>query len=142
MAAGSCADLAIIWLMKPFGADNNLDVLQNIEFEIVQAYRANEAIIDFDVTDVLEALTRHYTADVAGKQPSAISLDPRAQAVYRNVRQICEWRLGRAEPGPMLGAIELPAVISALRTIMKSIKRWSGRGGKRGYLDFVKNYLP
>jgi hypothetical protein len=128
--------------MKPFGADNNLDVLQNIEFQIVEAYRANEAITDFDVTDALEALTRHYTAEAAEKQPSAISLDPRAQAVYRNVREICEWRLGRAEGGPLLGLIDLPGVISALRTIMKSIRRWSGRGGKRGYLDFVKNYLP
>jgi hypothetical protein len=124
--------------MKPFGEDN-LDVLQNIEFEIVEAYRANEAITDFDVTDALDALTRHYSAEAAGRQPSAISLDPRAQAVYQNVREICEWRLGRPEGGESIG---LPAMISALRTILKSIRRWSGRGGKRGYLDFVKNYLP
>jgi hypothetical protein len=127
--------------MKPFGEDN-LDVLQNIEFQIVQAYRANEAITDFDVTDALDALTRHYTAEMAEKQPSPISLDPRAQAVYRNVREICEWRLGRAERGEPIARIDLPGAISALRTIMKSIRRWSGRGGKRGYLDFVKNYLP
>lgn len=129
--------------MKPFGEDN-LDVLQNIEFMIVEAYKANPAITDFDVTDALDALTRQYAAEAAGRQPSAISLDPRAQAVYQNVRRVCEWRLGR-EVGNVIdaqSAITVDGAISALRTIMKSVRRWSGRGGKRGYLEFVRNYLP
>jgi hypothetical protein len=134
--------------MKPFGLDQqgeeNLDLLQNTEFAIVEAYRAMPGITDYDVNDALEALTRHYVAEEAGRAPSAIALDTRAQAVYDNVRRICEWRMGRAPAAssPARAQKGLADVIYALRTIMKSIKRWSGRGGKRGYLDFVKNYLP
>ena len=130
--------------MKPFGEDN-LDVLQNIEFAIVTAYRENAAITDFDVKDGLDALTRHYSAEVAGRVLSTIPLDPRAQGVYDGVRGICEWRMGRVVPddGEVPPAPIGPAdVITALRTIMKSVQRWSNRGGKRGYLDFVKAYLP
>lgn len=133
--------------MKPFGLDmqgkDNLDLLQNIEFSIVEAYRAIPAITDYDVNDALDALTRHYVAEEAGRAPSAIALDLRAQAVYDNVRRICEWRMGRAPAAspPSLVHKGLGDVVFGLRTIMKSIKRWSGRGGKRGYLDFVKNYL-
>ena len=74
-----------------------------------------------------------------------VSLDPRARAVFEGVRGVCEWRLGRADlgdGGKPSTVIGLEAVITALRTIMKSVQRWSERGGKRGYLDFVKAYLP
>jgi hypothetical protein len=33
-------------------------------------------------------------------------------------------------------------VIRALREIQKSIPRWSRQGGRKGYLDFVSQYLP
>lgn len=130
--------------MNPLNEDN-LDVLQNFEFAVVTAYRQNPAITDYDVKDGLDALTRHYSAEFAGRVPSSVSLDPRAQAVYHGVRGICEWRLGRVaeRQGDIIPvAIGVEAAVTALRTVMKSIQRWSGRGGKRGYLDFVKAYLP
>ncbi|MBI2688899.1 MAG: hypothetical protein HYX27_21560 [Acidobacteria bacterium] len=128
--------------MKPW-EEKNFDVLQNLEFQIVEAYRANPAVTDFDVTDALDALCRQYSAEMAERRTGEIAMDPRAQAVYQNVRVVCEWRLGRTTQGDQNPPpITLPEVVAALRTIMKSVKRWSERGGKRGYLDFVKNYLP
>lgn len=127
--------------MKRF-EDDHLDLLQNIEFIIVETWKSDPAVTDFDVTDALDALTRQYSAEVAGRDPSVIPLDPRAQAVYDNVRRICEWRLGRTRENDGDPPDSVPEIVSALRRIMKSIGRWSGRGGKRGYLDFVKNYLP
>jgi len=141
MAARSRANLAIIRRMKRF-EDDHLDLLQNIEMVIVEAHRTNPAITDFDVTEALDALTRQYSAEVAARQPSVIPLDPRAQAVYQNVREICEWRLGRRLDKEMDPPDSLAEIVSALRRIIKSVGRWSGRGGKRGYLDFVKDYLP
>ena len=129
--------------MKKFEEDDHLDLLQNIEFMIVEASRSNPAITDFDVTDALDALTRQYSAEEMARQPSVISLDPRAQEVYENVRRICEWRLGRTEKQePNHESLDsVPTIISALRKLMKSVGRWSGRGGKRGYLDFIKEYV-
>jgi len=127
--------------LKPFLQDNP-DLLQNIEFSIVEAYRRNPAVTDFDVTDALDAITRQYGAEMAGRDPSTIPLDPRAMDVYTNARTICEWRLGRSTAASPVTTVTLEETVAALRTIMKSVRRWSGRGGKRGYLDFVKNYLP
>ena len=141
MAARSRACLAIILRIKHFEYDH-LDLLQNIEMVIVEAHRTNPAITDFDVTDALDALTRQYSAELVARQPSVIPLDPRAQLVCQNVSQICEWRLGRTPDREMDPPDSLAEIVSALRRIMKSIGRWSGRGGKRGYLDFVKDYLP
>ena len=127
--------------MKRF-EDDHLDLLQNIEMVIVEAHRNNPAVTDFDVTEALEALTRQYSAEASGRQPSVIPLDPRAQAVYQNVREICEWRLGRTPDKEMDLPDSLDEIVSALRKIIKSVGRWSGRGGKLGYLNFVKDYLP
>ena len=127
--------------MKQFEYDH-LDLLQNIEMVIVEAHRTNPAVTDFDVTDALDALTRQYSAELAARQPSVIPLDPRAQLVYQYVRQICEWRMGRTPDREMDPPDSLAEIVSALRRIMKSIGRWSGRGGKLGYLNFVKDYLP
>ena len=94
------------------------------------------------MTDALTALTRHFSAEAAERQPSAITLDPRAEDVYQNVREICEWQMGRTPEGSIGAPASLLEIIAALRKIMNSIPRWSQRGGKRGYLDFVKDYLP
>jgi len=29
-----------------------------------------------------------------------------------------------------------------MREILKSIPRWSRQGGRKGYLDFISQYLP
>lgn len=74
------------------------------------------AITDFDVNDGLDALTRHYAGEEAGRAPAARPVSASQK--------------------------ELADAVFALRTIMKSVKRWSSRGGKHGYLAFVKNCLP
>ena len=48
--------------MKKFG-DKNMDVLQNIEFGIVEVYRADPSLIDIDAKDAIDALVRRYRAD-------------------------------------------------------------------------------
>jgi hypothetical protein len=40
--------------------EEKLDVLQNIEFGIVEVYRADKSLLDFDVKDAMDALVRHY----------------------------------------------------------------------------------
>jgi hypothetical protein len=41
--------------------EDNLDVLQNIEFGIIQVYRADKSLLDFDVKDALDALVRQLS---------------------------------------------------------------------------------
>jgi len=85
--------------MKRFG-EKRLDVLQNIEFGIVEAYRADASLLDIDVKDAIDALTRHYHAVEEQRTPPAMRLGDRAERVFQSVQTICEWRLGRASlPG-------------------------------------------
>lgn len=43
--------------------DEYLDVLQNIEAAIMGVYRRTPALLDYDVLEAIEALTRHYVLE-------------------------------------------------------------------------------
>jgi len=73
--------------------------LQNIEFAIVEVYRADRSLLDFDAKDALDALVRHYHAQEEQRTPPQLRLDDRSLRVFESVQRICEWRLGRV-PGP------------------------------------------
>jgi hypothetical protein len=60
-------------LMKP-DTQKNLDVLQNIEFRIIDIYRADPSLLDLDVKDALDALVRHYRAEEERRRPPALQL--------------------------------------------------------------------
>ena len=131
--------------MKKFG-ETHLDVLQNIEFAIVEVYRADRSLLDADVNDAFNALVRRYHAEEAERTPPTVTLGERAQRVFLSVQKVCEWRLGRASflgetPTPESG-MPVSELVRCLREIQKSIPRWSRQGGRKGYLDFVGQYLP
>ncbi len=131
--------------MKKFG-ENNLDVLQNIEFGIIEVYRADPSLLDIDAKDAIDALVRHYHAEEDQRTPPMMRLGERAQRVFQSVQKMCEWRLGRSsfpgETAEVETGMPVSELVKALREIQKSIPRWSRQGGRKGYLEFVSQYLP
>ena len=126
--------------------DKHLDVLQNIEFGIMEVYRAEPALIDADVQDAVDALVRHYHAEEEQRQPPPPRLADRSRHVFESVQPMCEWRLGKKPaPGedPVLASpIAVSDMVGCLRQIQRSIRRWNGVSGRRGYLEFISNYFP
>ena len=126
--------------------ETNLDLLQNIEFGIIQVYRADKSLLDFDVKDALDALVRHYHSEEEQRRPPVMRLGDRAQRVFSSVQAFCEWRLGRG-PSPGEGpspesAKSIAEVVECLRKVQKSVPLWSQRGGRQGYLNFISPFLP
>ena len=126
--------------------EKRLDVLQNLEFGIIEVCRADRSLLDVDAKDALDALVRHYQAEEDLRTPPARRLGERAERVFQSVQKMCEFRLGRASlagdtaaPGPGMPVSEL---VQCLREIQKSIPFWSGQGGSQGYLNFAGQYLP
>jgi hypothetical protein len=128
--------------------DQYTDVLQNIELGIVLTYKNNRDMSDSDVIRVLEALIDEYAAEKVGRPPRRFPLSETEQALLENVRRMCEWRLGRStltdssgkakvDPEP----ITIDEIVLCLKRILKSVKRWNKDGGRRGYLDFIIQYV-
>ena len=126
------------------------DVLQNLEFALVQVYREYEEMTDWEAETAVSSLIRTYTAEERGRKPPNLRLKPLAQEAYDNVQAMCEFRLGRSEMEEESGkVVDLPIepiavsdLILCLKRIRKSIQLWHKEGGRRGYFEFVAQFLP
>ena len=126
--------------------DEHLDVLQNLEFAIVNEFRQDRSILDLDARAAVNALARHYEAESESRGATGAPLSDTARRIFEAVRRMCEWRLGRApapdnspsDLNPTLTAAEL---VLCLKRIRKSIDYWTKEGGRQGYLNFVSTYV-
>lgn len=131
--------------------DEYQDVLQNIEFAIVQEYRKDPTLLDYDVADGLEILVRTYRSEAGGRKPGAPNLDGKPRRVYDAVHAMCEWRLGRTGPegerlspgvsAPPMRDLSIEELVECLKRIEKSVQRWTKKNGRQGYLTFVSKYI-
>jgi hypothetical protein len=126
--------------------EEHLDVLQNIEFAIVNTYRLHPNLVDFDVETVLNELIRTYQAEQNNRTYTARLPTELTQMLYPAVKSMCDWRLGRSElsaggPTPQVPPVSHEVMIACLKRIRKSVQTWNKRGGRRGYLSFVQEYV-
>jgi hypothetical protein len=129
-----------------------LDVLQNLEFAIVQAAREYPELTDWHAQSAVNALMKLYRAEAAGdeiRDPSA-RLDPLAKEVYDGMHSMAEWRQGRVEVfdedgEPMeisLEPLTVQEMYDCLKRIRKSIQKWTKWGGRKGYLNYIDEFFP
>ncbi len=124
----------------------HLDVLQNIEFAIVNVYGDRPTLVDYRVMKALDTLIASYRAESRGHTDKPISLEDEEREIFDRVKSVCEWRLGRTEEPeglevPPVQPTSLDDIVSCLRKIRKSVDRWNSRGGPQGYLRFVSEYV-
>jgi hypothetical protein len=122
--------------------DEYLDVLQNLEWAIVNEFRQDRSILDLDARAAANALVRHYEAEAESRSASGAPLSERARRIFEGVRKMCEWRLGRApapdnSPSGLDPTVTAAELVLCLQRIRKSIDFWTKEGGRQGYLNFV-----
>ena len=121
-----------------------LDVLQNVEFALVSTYKEHPDLIDADATNAISSLIRVYQAEQRGANMPEIRLNPIAKKASDRVWAMCEWRLGRAT-GPfdkvVTQAKTVDEIILCLKRIRKSIETWNKQYGRRGYYEFVSQFV-
>lgn len=126
--------------------EEHLDVLQNIEMAINVVYKDHPELSDFHVDSALEALGRTYQREKIGGAP-VLPKPGLPQEVYKAVKNICEWRLGREnivdEEGQPMGIepLTVDEIQACLKRLRKSIDLWTKHGGSQGYLKYISQFL-
>jgi hypothetical protein len=125
--------------------DDNLDVLQNIEATILAIYKDDKGLMDREIGDALDALIRQYKWEMESRGTPKARLFGRSPRVFEAVRQICEWRLGRAlgpgEVGPPPAPCAPDVMLQCLQRIRSSVNLWNKEFGRQGYLNYVSQYV-
>jgi len=128
--------------------DEYFDVLQNIEFGIVNVYKNNPDLADHNVMRILEALIDTYIAEKIGRSPRNFNLSEIEFTLRDSVFSMCEFRLGRQAMTDSqkikqkdIYPLTVDEIVLCLKRILKSVKKWNKHGGRQGYLNFIIQYF-
>lgn len=129
-------------------SEEHLDVLQNLEFAIVEVWRAHPEMTDYSALRAYEAARQHYRAEQRGKPAPALGLAGLDAVAFEELKKMCEFRLGR-DPGPPapegqaepVPPLPLDTLIACLQELAKSVERHTRSGGRQGYLTFIDGFL-
>jgi hypothetical protein len=125
------------------------DVLQNIEFALMRTCREYAEMTDWEARDAVKGLIRTYQAETRGRPAPTLHLNPLAQEAYDAVKFVADWRMGRTDTPVTEGqSVDVPMtpktaeeIIACLKTILSSIELWQKELGRRGYFDFVSEFV-
>ena len=129
--------------------EQHLDVLQNLEFALVEAYDRNPNLTDTGAIYAIETLIKVYTGELRGREIALPELKPEELDAYTVAKAMCDFRLGRTpvedESGEKVDAsldlLTLEEVVACLKRVLKSINTWYKRGGRRGYYEYVRQFI-
>jgi hypothetical protein len=131
--------------------DEFTDVLHNIESALVTVYNEDEEMTDYEAEKAINGLIRLYTAEQRKRTAPDLDLSGPAELAYKRVRVMCEFRLGREELrsadgtealfNSILEPIALSDLIACLKRVRRSIQKWNRDYGRRGYYDFVRQFI-
>ncbi len=142
-----------------------MDTLQNIEFVIVNFDRASEDLTDLEVKDVLEYLIRSFTARANGRSAPFVRFSEAKKELAKGITLIGDLRIGGTTPAietaveiaqdadddemqdglaiadELLTHITIEEFIECLRRLKRSVELWNATKGRRGYLEYVREFI-
>jgi len=125
---------------------DNLDILQNLEFAVIEVWRRNRDMSDHVAVRAYEAAFEHCRAEARGHSSKPCILTGLDREVFDAVTAMCEFRLGRAAladgPSEAIPPIPVSKLVDGLRELIKSVERHTKLGGRQGYLTFGDGFLP
>jgi hypothetical protein len=126
--------------------DEDLSVLQNLEFSVAQVWRAHPEMTDYAALRAYEAAFKVYRDQLRGHTAKPSTLTGLDAEVFEAVSAMCEIRLGRragpAEDLPGVGPVTLEKLVGYLRELARSVERHTQISGRQGYLTFIDKFLP
>lgn len=118
------------------------DVLNTIETALIFVSRKHPDMTNYSAMAVYDAAIGFYKDIARGYQPKPVTLKGAEAEAYAAVHEACETRLGKPvstiADAPILSPEDL---VSCLRRVRKSVDFWTKGGGRRGYLDYVRQFV-
>lgn len=128
--------------------DQYFTQLFTIETAIVEMYRTNSALLDFNVDKALNAAVRTLTNQKRDRKPPKLKLKGDEQILYDRLINIAAMYFGEGEfvtedgePSDLeLEPLTIDEMIACFRRIQRSIKLMSNQG-RQGYLEFIDQFF-
>lgn len=126
--------------------EENIDVLQNLEFVVVRLWRRHPEMSDHVALRAYEATRERYRAEARGHSPKPCALTGLDREAYDELCAVCEFRRGGkplpGDSGDPIPPIPVSQLLDCLRELCKSVERHTELGGRQGYLQFIDRFIP
>jgi hypothetical protein len=124
------------------------EILLNIELRVTMMFRENPTMTDYVAAEVYEALALHYSAMVTGRTPPKPRVKGLALDLFDDIQKVCNLcledgasdKLVKKKNSP-IQTISKEDLVRCLRRLQKSVKLWTEKGGRQGYLKFVSTFI-
>ena len=126
------------------------DVLLSIESAIMGFYQADPSLIDTEVDTVFTWLVKYYQAKSQGRSSSYPQPKGTSANLLLKVQEICDIFVGENSliVNQEKGEIQLPVkirtyseMVECLQRLKSSVKLWTKKDGRQGYLNFVNRFI-
>jgi hypothetical protein len=130
--------------------DEYSGVLQKLECGICMVYDECASLTDYEVIRLLENLINRYKYESGGRKAMVkVPINQLDAKLYGAIAPLCENYLGRDEAVFQMDdetAIEVEQLIVdelllCLKRLLKSAKHWNKTGGRKGYLNFIAQFM-
>ena len=124
------------------------EILLNIELRVTMMFRENPTMTDYVAAEVYEALVAHYSAAINGRTPPKPRVKGLALELFDSIHNVCNLCLEDGESNKLIKKENSPVqtiskedLVRCLRRLQKSVKLWTEKGGRQGYLNFVSSFI-
>jgi|APSaa5957512622_1039677.scaffolds.fasta_scaffold65119_2 hypothetical protein len=126
------------------------NVMLNIEMQVVSISDEAPNLHDASVDRVYNALLSKYKALLREREPREISLKAAEEKLYSLIAGACDFFTGDSEEygeGHFLIELNAPKVsyenmVAILKHLRKSLRTWTKRGGSKGYIYYITQFMP
>lgn len=115
-------------------------ILEDIEASVIKYYRKYPDLTDHGVARIYDALSDHFSAISLNRPPKVFDLSDLETRILKSNVRICTAFMDEIPPD---GAepITPEIILSCLKTMKKSLQKWTKRYGRQGYLNFISNFI-
>lgn len=129
--------------------DEDLPALRELESCILRVWDDRGEMNDYTVGRAYEAAYKFYRSVSRGGQPAPPPLNGLDLETHNAVHAVCE-KLLTTGAAPFKGMskeantkpLTVEKLVELLRELARSVERHTKLGGRKGYLEFVSEYLP
>ena len=128
--------------------DEDLPALRELESTVVRLWARHEQMNDYTAGRAYDAAHQHYRARQRGHEPRPPALSGLDLDTFNAVQAACEHLLASG-PAPLEGLpkgdtspVRLEKLVEYLRELSRSVERHTKHGGRCGYLEFIRSFIP
>ena len=126
------------------------NLMLNIDIQVVSISSKMPELSDFGVDKVFNAFLSKYKALWKGREPKEVSFGSPENELYLLIKDMCDFFTGDSETwgeGEYLIELDTEKVsyetmIAVFKRFRKSVKTWTKRGGSKGYIYYISQFLP